>query len=116
MQLDLEYGSLACKLFRTVILGEGYIYIEFITDIFADYLILKAGNELTRAEHQRVTLCLAAVKRLSVNKALEIDYNGIILFSGAVLNGNHTRIALSHSVNLGVNLGSVNLNDSLFSR
>ena len=108
MKLYLENGFLSCELLSAVLFGEGNVNVKLIADIFADYLIL-------RAENQRVTLCLAAFKRLTVCKAFKIDNNGIALFSRAILYRYHTGIALRHGVNLCVNLCRVNLNGGLFS-
>ena len=52
VQLDLEDNCLTCKLCGVVLLGEGDVDVELLADGVTDYLILKAGNELTRAELQ----------------------------------------------------------------
>ena len=61
-----------------------------------------------------MTLCLAAVKCLAVDKSFKVDYNGIALLCGSVFNGNHTGIALCHCLYLGIYLCSVDLCGNLF--
>ena len=46
MQLYLENSFLTCKLFGTVILGEGNVYVKLVADVLSDNLLLKAGNKL----------------------------------------------------------------------
>ena len=53
-------------------------------------------------------LCLAALERNAVYKALEVDINGIILLSLA-LYGLGASVALSHAVQLCLNVSLQNL-------
>ena len=115
MKFYLENSFLAGKPLSAVLLREGNIDIEFVADILAYYLILKAGDKLTRTEYQRMSLSLAAVKCLTVRKALKIYNNGIAVLCGSVFNGYHTGIAFRHCVKLSVYLGGFNLNRGLFS-
>ena len=76
MEYTLEYSGLAGKFCCMIFLGEGYINIKCITDVFANDLILKAGDELTGAQLQLMPLSLAAVECDIVNIAVEVDGDG----------------------------------------
>ena len=115
MQLYLKERFLTCKLFGTVILGEGNVYVELVADVLSDNLILKAGDKLTGSEYERMALSLSAVKSLAVSKALEINYNGIAVCRRAVFYRYHAGVALRHGVYFGVYFRRVNLYGCLFS-
>ena len=65
-----------------------------------DYLILKARNELTGAERERIICAFSAIKSLIVNKAFKINNGDIILLGGAILNGDKAGIAFFKPVDL----------------
>ena len=100
---DLESGILACKL-GSVLLGELDIDVEALACVVADDLILKAGDELTRTELELIVGALAALKSLAVDKALEVDDCDVALGGCAILNGDGSCVALSHSLDACINL------------
>ena len=85
MKFNLEHSRFAFELVG-VFFGERNIYVELIADVFADYLLLKAGNETARAELERIALGFAAVKRFAVNEALEVYRYGVAVLRRSVVN------------------------------
>ena len=83
--------------------GELYVYVKLVADIVSDDLILKSGNKLTGAENKVAALSLAAFKRLVADKAFVVDIYCVAVLSGAILNVDHSRVALAYSVDLGFN-------------
>ena len=112
MYLALEGSFLACQLLSVVLLREGNNYVLLVAGLAADQLILEARDECAGAQSQLVMLCLAALERNAVYKALEVDINGIVLLSLA-LYGLGAGVALSHAVQLCLNVSLQNLNGLL---
>ena len=86
----------------TVILGEGYVYVELIADAVTDDLLLEAGDECAGAELERIILALAAVELFIVNITVKVNLNGVAHFCCAVGNVYKTCVSLSYALNLSV--------------
>ena len=67
LEANLEGSSLAGQLCSMVLLGEGNVYVELLTDLVTGDLLLKAGDEGAGAKLQVVVLALAAFKSDTVN-------------------------------------------------
>ena len=91
MKFNLKNSRFAFELVG-VFFGERNVYVELIADVFADYLILKSGNETARAELERIALGFAAVKRFAVNEALEVYRYGVAVLRRSVVNVDKTRL------------------------
>ena len=76
-----------------IILGEGDVDVLLVAGLHADDLLFKAGNEAVRAQLQAVVLALAALERLAVQEALEVDDGGVALLSLA-LHAHKARVAV----------------------
>ena len=98
----LEGRFLAGKLLG-IVLGEGHNDILLVACLKADELILEAGDERAGAERQGIALGLAAVKRLAVHKALEVQNDGVAGLGFAV-DGLDAGVALLHAGKLCVDL------------
>ena len=107
VQLDLEGGVLASQLLSLILLGELDVDVKLLTGLVANDLLLEAGDEGTAAQHQRVVLSLAAVEGNAIDKALEVDINGVTVL-GSALTGQQTAVAVLHALDLSVNIGLVN--------
>ena len=112
MYLALEGSFLACQFLSVVLLREGNNYVLLVAGLAADQLILEARDECAGAQSQLVMLSLAALERNAVYEALEVDVNGIVLLSLA-LYGLGAGVALSHAVQLCLNVSLQNLNGLL---
>ena len=104
MDLALEGRGLAGQLLGVVVLGERNLDGLLVAGLRADELILEAGDERAGAEVEVVLLRLAALKRLAVDKALEVDGDGVAVLRFA-LDGLDAGVALGHTVQLGVDVG-----------
>ena len=100
MELDLENSVLALEVLRLILLGELDVDIELVAGVVADDLLLKAGDEVAGAELEVIFLRLAALERLAVAEALEVDDNGVAVLCGTILNGDHAAVALTNAVDL----------------
>ena len=103
VESDLKGCILAGEL-GGVLLGELDVDVEALARVVTDNLILKAGDKLTRTELKLVAGALAALKSLAVDKALEVDNRYVALGGGTVLNGDGSRVALSHSIDACIDL------------
>ena len=61
-----------------------------------------------------MTLALAAFKSYTVGKALKVDYNGVAVLRGAVLDRYHSGVSFRHCVNFRLNLFRGYLNGGFF--
>ena len=84
VDLALEGRGLAGQLLGVVVLGERDLDGLLVAGLRADELILEAGDERAGAEVEVVLLRLAALKRLAVDKALEVDDNGVAVLCFAL--------------------------------
>src|SRR5699024_7863007 len=106
MKLDLEGGVLAGQFGSLILLRELDIDIKLLTGAVADDLLLKARDKGAAAKHEVVVLGLAALKCNAIDKAFEIDIDSIAVF-GCTLTGQHTAVAVLHTLEFGFNLGLV---------
>ena len=79
----------------------------------ADNLLLKARDELAGAEVEREVFALAALERNAVLEAFKVDQSGVAVL-GSSFNVGQTGVSLSHSFQLGVDVGSHDGLDGLF--
>ena len=100
MENDFEHCGLACEVFLAVICGEGHVDIKLISDVLADNLILKAGNEAAGAESEIIFLSFAAFESDTVYKAFEIDDRDISVFCGTVGYFKHSAVGTSCLIDL----------------
>ncbi len=66
---DVEGRFLAGQMRRAVIVGEGDGDLLLVAGLGADQLVLEAGDELLRAEHERLAVAGAAVEGHAVDLA-----------------------------------------------
>ena len=85
LQGDLEGSGLTGQLSGVVLLGEGDVHVELLTDLVADDLILEAGDEGAGAQLQVVVLALAALESDAVDEALEVDLGGVAVLGGSLI-------------------------------
>ena len=69
----VEIGRLAGERAERVILGEGRVDDALVARRDADELVLEAGDERSGAEDDLDVLALAALERIAVDRAVEID-------------------------------------------
>ena len=103
MEDDLLAGQIL-----VVILGEGDVEILLLTGLHADDLILKAGNEAAGTELELVVLALAALERLAIVEAFEVD-DGDVALLGLAVNRDEAGVALGHLVQALLNVVSADL-------
>ena len=103
MEDDLLAGEIL-----VIILGEGNVEVLLVAGLHADDLILKAGNEAAGAELELIVLALAALERLAVVEALEVDHGNVALL-GLAVHGNEAGVALSHLVQALLHIVSADL-------
>ena len=82
-------GKLLCIFIR-----EFNIYIKFLIDLMAAYLIFKTGNKGTGTKLKRIIFTFSAVKCLSVYKTFKIKGNRITCLCGSVIRNNKAGISL----------------------
>ena len=70
-----EGRLLAGEVLGAVALGEGDLDLRLVAGLHADELLLEAGDEAARAEHQREVLGGAALEGLAVDLAVEVDHH-----------------------------------------
>ena len=85
--------------------------VELVADAVTRYLILESGDERAGTELQVVALRRAAVKRHAVDGALVVDIRDIAVRCGAVGDLDHSRVAVSDSLDLRVYLGGIHFLD-----
>ena len=107
MDLHLEDHGLAGQV-SVIILGESDVNVLLVAGLHADDLLLKAGNEAVRTQLQAVVLALAAIKRLAVQEALEVDDSGVALL-GLALHAHQTGVAVRELLQALVHIGGSNL-------
>ena len=73
LHLDREFRRLALQPVDAVVRREGHLHRFLIAGRGAGQLLLEAGDELARADHQLGVLGRAALKGLAVDAADEID-------------------------------------------
>ena len=88
----MEDHGLAGKL-GSVVLREGDVDVLLLPGLHAGDLLFKAGNEAVGAQDQTIVLALAAVKRLAVQEALEIDDGGVAV-PGFALHADKAAVAV----------------------
>ena len=103
MELDLELSVFALELLSLIFLGEGDVNGEFLAGAMTDYLLLKAGNEVSGTERKAVVLSFAAFKGYAVGEALKVNNYGIAVLCSSVLNNDHAGVAVSYLLDLRVN-------------
>ena len=103
MEDDLLAGQIL-----VIILGEGDVEILLLTGLHADDLILKAGNEAAGTELELVVLALAALERLAIVEAFEVD-DGDVALLGLAVNRDEAGVALGHLVQALLNVVSADL-------
>ena len=80
--VDREDGALAGQLLRLVILREGDLDLALLTAADAAQLLLEALDQLAAAELEQVVGRLAALERLAVEQALEVDQQHVAVGGG----------------------------------
>ena len=80
----LEHGRLAGKMRCLILLGEGHVHVAGLAGLCADKAVLKARDEAVGAELQRMPLGSAALERLAVDAADEVDHDDIAGLCGAL--------------------------------
>ena len=103
MEDDLLAGQIL-----VIILGEGDVEILLFAGLHADDLILKAGDEAAGTELELVVLALAALERLAIVEAFEVD-DGDVALLGLAVNRDKAGVALGHLVQALLNVISADL-------
>ena len=75
-----------------VVFREGNGYVKFFTDVLADDLFFKTGDELTGTQLQGVAFCLAACECYAVYGAFEVDVGNVFHGSCTVGDFDHTGV------------------------
>ena len=101
VKLDLEDNGSACKFGSVVFSREGYIDVEFVTNVVTNNLFFEAGNELAGAKLEFKAFALAAFKCNAVLKAFEVDNGDVAVSSCAVGNGDVSRISFADLFDFG---------------
>ena len=104
MDLYLEGSILACEILSVILGGECNVNVKFLVDALANDLLLKSGNEGAGAELKSVISALAALKCNAVAEAFKIDNGGIAKLCSSVGNVDLTRVSLTDSLDLTVNI------------
>ena len=67
-----------------IILGEGYVYIDILTDLSANELLFESGNELAGTDGKGVVLSLSAVfvSGGKVGAQIELAPEDLIRYTG----------------------------------
>ena len=97
-----------------IVLGEGDVDVLLLAGLHADDLILKAGHKAAGAQLQIVVLALAAIERLAIQEAFEIDDGGIAALGRAV-HAHQTGVAVSQGLEALVHVSGQNLDLGLLS-
>ena len=103
VQLALEYSRLASEVLSLVVLGECNVYVELLTDVLSNDLILETGDKGTGTQLQGELLALAALESNAVQESLEVDNSGIAVLCSSVLNGDASCISVAYLFDLCVN-------------
>src|SRR5699024_12765034 len=74
----------------------------------------KSIDEGVGADGQRITLCLTALKRSAVHKALEIDHGAVAVLYGTVLNGNQSGVLILDRKSTRLNSSHVSISYAVF--
>ena len=114
VKLALEGSSLACELLCVILLGEGNVYVELLIDGLANDLILKAGNEVTRADLEGLLFCCAACKSNAVAVSCIVKNYCVAVFNSSVSDLDLAGVSLANGLDLSVNLFVCNCLNSLF--
>ena len=96
-----------------VIFREGDVQLELVASLVADNLLLKARDELAGAEVEREVFAFAALECNAVLEAFKVNQSGVAVL-GSSFNVGQTGVSLSHSFQLGVDVGSHDGLDGLF--
>ena len=113
VDLHLEHNSLAGQV-SVIVLGEGDVDVLLFAGLHADDLILKAGHKAAGAQLQIVVLALAAIERLAIQEAFEVDDGGIAALGRAV-HAHQAGIAVSQCLEALVHVSGQNLDLGLLS-
>ena len=95
-----------------ILLGEGNVYVALFADALTDQLILEAVDEAVGTDDKRMILALASGKCHTVAESFVIDYSGVAVLYGAILDVNLAGVLLLRLLKLFLNLliGNGNLN------
>ena len=96
LDVHLEHRFLARQVLRMVVLRESDLYLDAVPGLCTDKLVLKALDEMTRAQHQRLVLGGAAFKLLFADKALVVDYDHVVLLRGPAFHRHHPGVCVPH--------------------
>ena len=96
-----------------VIFGEGYVYFGLLVQFSTNQCLFESGNEGTGTDGQGIILTLAALKCNTVHKTFEINNGHITVLNSTVFHVNGSRIALTLSVDLSVDILIAYLNVDL---
>ena len=80
----LEHGRLAGKMCGLILLGEGHVHVTGLADLHADKAVLETRDKAVGAKLQRMPLGSAALERLAVDAADEVDHDDIASLCGAL--------------------------------
>ena len=97
----LKGSWLACQFFCMVIFRESNVYFYVIAGLMTDQLLLEARDEHLGTQSQAVILCLTTLKWLTIQEALKVHYNDVIVLS-ATIYGNHSGITIQQFLYLSV--------------
>ena len=104
VQLHMEHRVLALEVLGVILLGEGDVQIALLADGHAHHLLLEAGDEVARADHQRLMLGGAAGKRHAIHRAGVVQLSLVAVFQRAVGHVHAAGHALALLLDAGVHL------------
>ena len=84
LDLGLEDGLLAGEVLGAVVVGERDLDLARVTGRCALELLLEAGDQPLRAELEQISARVAALERLAVHLADEVEHHEVALPGGAV--------------------------------
>ena len=96
MDLHLEHHCLAGQVL-VIVLRECDVQVLLIAGLHADKLLLKAGHKGVGTQLQAEILALAALKRLALQEALEVDDDRVALL-GLPVHAHQTGVAVGQSL------------------
>ena len=86
-----KLGVLAGKVCCAVVLGERHAHSHMVAHAVPDDLLLKAGDEHSAAEHERLPLRRAALKRHAVHAPGVVEHDLVAGLRGAIRHRAHAR-------------------------
>ena len=100
----MEHRVLALEILGVILLGEGDVQVALLADGHAHHLLLEAGDEVARANDQRLMLGGAAGKRHAIHRAVIVQLGLVAVFQRAVGHIHAAGHALALLLNTGVHL------------